>query len=151
LPDKLERVESTLVGSPLLPVSRTSVERPEVNRPVAPQTGAAPITQEPPETAPLGCSTVEIQQSVFAKIKAAWGTQEGGEGYDAAIDFNADGAINILDYQVFLKFLQTDFEALKASWGSASGQDKYNAGSDYNSDGKINILDYQKFIQKWVA
>jgi hypothetical protein len=130
--------------NPANPTARP--QRPSQVAPEAERPGAAPAAALDAERA-----VSQIQQSVFSKIKSSWGKKEGDEGFDASVDFNADGAINILDYQKFLQSLKADFEALKASWGTAAGLEKFNSACDYNSDGKINILDYQRFIQKWIA
>jgi hypothetical protein len=93
----------------------------------------------------------EIQEINFQKIKSAWGSENGDKNFDASVDFDGNGTINILDWAGFHRTIREEFENLKKSWGAESGEKNYTSYFDYNSDGKININDWTGFIKKWIG
>ena len=71
--------------------------------------------------------TKEIQQITFTELKAAWGSKEGEENYNASCDFDGNGVINILDWPHFIEKLQASFQEFKQAYGSKSGENNFSA------------------------
>jgi hypothetical protein len=96
-------------------------------------------------------NTKEIQRSTFEGLKAAWGSKEGDENYNASYDFDANGVINIQDWPHFLEKLQSSFQEFKQAFGSNTGETAFNVNYDYNRDGTVNIQDWPHFLKQWTA
>jgi len=95
-----------------------------------------------------GTSTPTIPATIDTSVTPAGGGGTGGTGGGGGggapttppttdqADFNSDGNVNILDFNVLI-----------TNWGTTSGATK--ATGDTNGDGKVDIYDFNLLIANW--
>lgn len=137
------------------PLERSPKKHPVTTNPTTDMDVQKESSQNPESMAPSQTKEAldfkEIQQLKFQELKAAWGTKEGENNYNASYDLDKNGVIDMVDYLAFGKELQKTFEEFKLAWGTRSGEDSFDGRYDYDSNGVIDMKDWLVFGENWVA
>ncbi len=108
----------------------------------------------------------DMDEDDFQLFQAAFGHSEGDPEYVAAADYDGDGAITLVDYQIWMSYYRahqdgqgplgdvngdgrmslSDLDALKGCW-TGPGMMAFSecAAADLDSDGDVDLIDFATF------
>ncbi len=129
--------------------------------------GEAETTQPvPPTVTSAGDDSPNPVKETLNDLRAAFHTRVGEDGYNAAVDFNNDGIVNVRDLAMaragsvsgaadvtqpvapqtvesesFGDRARTLIQQLREAFYSSRGESRFSASLDANGDGRINVAD----------
>ena len=113
---------------------------------------------------PRAANMPERAMQALGELKESFFTKEGDEGFNARVDFNSDGVINVQDLGVLREKMASyaqpvtppaepeaepdevaTLQSIRDSFFTQEGEDGFDAASDLNGDGVVNFQDLGLF------